>query len=109
MGKATWKKVSRTAGSDKGLFYHGKYDPGNGRAFLPLKLISKVMKIAVRKMSGGSKDETDPQNRMAYSCSADCAIFGIVQTGVGFFSEKRGKALVDIANGHILRGILGML
>lgn len=76
---------------------------------LPLKLISKVMKIAVRKMSGGSKDETDPQNRMAYSCSADCAIFGIVQTGVGFFSEKRGKALVDIANGHILRGILGML
>lgn len=72
---------------------------------LLLKIVKYFMKKTLGKMNGGKPDYRDPTFRMVFSCSADCALFGLVNTSSGTMPEKVAHGLLEIANGHFFRGI----
>lgn len=76
---------------------------------LILKAVIWVMCRILKKMYGARKDARNPQYRMAYFSSIDCALFGLVNSSGGKISEKVALMCLDIANGKIIRAISRLL
>ena len=76
---------------------------------IPVRIMKASMVRVLAKMNGGRVDFHNPQFRMSYSSSVDCALFGMVQTSGDGLPEHIAQGLVLMANGHFLKGIARML
>lgn len=74
-----------------------------------VKIVKYFMEKAIGKTSGGKVDYRNPTFRMAFSSSADCALFGLVISSCGSMPENVAYGILEIANGHMLRGIKRMM
>ena len=74
---------------------------------LLMKLIYRGIEESVAKRCGGKKDNENPEFRMLMSASADCPLRSMQISG----GIKGGllRGVLDVANGHPLRGILEMM
>ena len=61
------------------------------------------------KSFGGKKDLSDPAYRMMLICSTDCPMRAVVINANGAMNDGVAKGLVDMANGHYLRGLGKMI
>lgn len=73
------------------------------------RIVTFFIKKAIAKSNGGKADYRNATFRMAVSSSVDCALFGLVIFSCGAMPEKVAYGILDIANGHRLRGIRRMM
>jgi beta-glucosidase len=76
---------------------------------LIMKLQYKVTECIVAKSFGGKKDYGDPAFKMMMVCATDCPMRATVISSGGALSDGVARGLVEMANGHYLRGIKSML
>ena len=53
----------------------------------------------------GTKDPSDPQFRMMLVSATDCPLRASVINSAGQMSDALGRGLLQMANGHFLRGL----
>lgn len=53
----------------------------------------------------GTKDPSDPQFRMMLTSAVDCPMRSAVINSAGQMSDALGRGLLQMANGHFLRGL----
>ena len=73
------------------------------------RTVARVAKQVVIQRNNGIGDENDPNFRMMYSACIDSPMLNTCLLSEGSMSEKLGQAVVDSANGHTLRGIVGLI
>lgn len=83
---------------------------------LEMKDYSFIMKIQyvvteniIAKSFGGKKDYSDPAFKMMMVCATDCPLRASVISSGGAMSESLARGLLEMANGHYIRGIKAML
>ncbi len=74
-----------------------------------MKVQYKVTEHVIAKSFGGKKDLSDPAYRMMITCATDCPMRSVVLSSGGMMSESLAKGLLNMANGHYIKGILAML
>lgn len=76
-------------------------------------LVMRIMRYfiakTIAKMSGGKIDFSNSDFRMAYASSADSALFSMCIASGGAMPETIARGMLDIANGHLLRGLRQMV
>lgn len=83
---------------------------------LEMKDYSFIMKIQymvteniIAKSFGGKKDYSDPAFKMMMVCATDCPLRASVINSGGAMSDSLAEGLLEMANGHYIRGIKAML
>lgn len=76
---------------------------------LVMKLQYKVTEGIVAKSFGGKKDYADPAFKMMMTCATDCPLRAAVISAGGAMTDGLAQGLVEMANGHWIRGILCMV
>ncbi len=76
---------------------------------LVMKIQYKVTENIIAKSFGGKKDYSDPAFRMMLTCATDCPLRASVISSGGTLSDSVACGLVEMANGHFLRGVQAML
>ena len=96
-------------------------EPGKGQftldnTCLEMKDCSLVMKIQYRvteriiaRSFGGKKDYSDPAFKMMMICATDCPLRAVVISAGGSMTDSLAHGLLEMANGHFIRGIKAML
>ena len=74
---------------------------------LMIKIMYKAVEATVAKSFGGKKDYNDPTFRMMMMSSAECSFSGMKINGA--MNNHVLEGMLQIANGHPLRGIAEML
>lgn len=74
-----------------------------------MKIQYKVMENIIAKSFGGKKDYSDPAFKMMMVCAADCPLRAMVISSGGAVSDSLAQGLLEMANGHYIRGIKAML
>ena len=74
-----------------------------------MKIQYKVTEGIIAKGFGGKKDCSDPAFKMMMTCATDCPMRATVISAGGSMTEGLAQGLVEMANGHFLRGIRAML
>ena len=74
-----------------------------------IKIQYKVMENIIAKSFGGKKDYSDPAFKMMMVCAADCPLRAMVISSGGAVSDSLAQGLLEMANGHYIRGIKAML
>ena len=76
---------------------------------LVMKIQYKVTEGIIAKSFGGKKDYSNPAFKMMMVCATDCPLRASVISSGGTLSDSVARGLVEMANGHFLRGIRVML
>lgn len=76
---------------------------------LIMKIQYKVTENIIAKSFGGKKDYSDPAFKMMMVCATDCPLRASVISAGGSMSDSVAQGLLDMANGHYIRGIKAML
>ena len=76
---------------------------------LVMKIQYKVTEGIIAKGFGGKKDYSDPAFKMMMTCATDCPMRTAVISAGGSMTEGLAQGLVEMANGHFLRGVRAML
>ena len=76
---------------------------------LVMKIQYKVTEHIVARSFGGKKDMNDPAYRMMITCATDCPMRSVVISSGGMLSESLAEGLLQMANGHYIKGIITML
>lgn len=76
---------------------------------LVMKIQYKVTENIIAKSFGGKKDYSDPAFKMMMICATDCPLRAVVICSGGTVSDSLAKGLLEMANGHYIRGIIAML
>ena len=74
-----------------------------------MKIQYKVTENIIAKSFGGKKDYSDPAFRMMMVCATDCPLRAAVISSGGTMSDSLAQGLLEMANGHYIRGIKAML
>ena len=74
---------------------------------LIMKIMFKAVESTVAKGFGGKKDYSDPTFRMMMNSAADASLSGMKISGG--MNNYVLEGLLEMANGHFLRGIAAML
>lgn len=76
---------------------------------LVMKIQYKVTEDIIAKSFGGKKDYSNPAFKMMMICATDCPLRATVISAGGSMTDQMAQGLLEMANGHIIRGILTML
>lgn len=76
---------------------------------LIMKIQYKIMENIIAKSFGGKKDYSDPAFKMVMVCAVDCPLRAVVINAGGTMSDSLAQGLLEMANGHYIRGIKAML
>ncbi len=76
---------------------------------LVMKLQYKVTEHIIAKSFGGKKDYSDPAFKMMMICATDCPLRSTVISSGGSMTDSLAHGLLEMANGHFLRGLRAML
>ena len=76
---------------------------------LVMKIQYKVTEGIIAKGFGGKKDYSDPAFKMMMVCATDCPLRATVISAGGSMTDALARGLVEMANGHFIRGIRAML
>lgn len=76
---------------------------------LIMKIQYKVTERIIAKSFGGKKDYSDPAFKMMMVCATDCPLRATIISAGGAMSDSLAKGLLEMANGHYIRGIKAML
>ena len=76
---------------------------------LVMKIQYKVTEGIIAKSFGGKKDYSDPAFKMMMVCATDCPMRATVISAGGSMTDGLAQGLVEMANGHFLRGARAML
>ena len=74
-----------------------------------MKIQYKVTEGIIAKGFGGKKDYSDPAFKMMMTCATDCPMRAAVISAGGSMTDGLAQGLVEMANGHFLRGVRAML
>ena len=74
-----------------------------------MKIQYKVTENIIAKSYGGKKDMSNPSYRMTLICAVDCPLRAAVINSGGAMNDSLAKGLLQMANGHYLKGIAAML
>lgn len=74
-----------------------------------MKIQYKVTENIISKSFGGKKDDSDPSFKMMMVCATDCPLRAVVISSGGAMSDSLARGLLEMANGHYIRGIKAML
>jgi beta-glucosidase len=74
-----------------------------------MKIQYKITENVVAQSFGGKKDLSNPAYRMMLTCATDGPMRSVVMSSDGKMSEPLARGLLDMANGHFIRGIGKML
>lgn len=72
---------------------------------LIMKIQYKVTENIIAKSFGGKKDYSDPAFKMMIVCATDCPLRATIISSGGAVSDSLAKGLLQMANGHYIRGI----
>jgi len=75
---------------------------------LVMKIQYKVTENIIAKSFGGKKDYSDPAFKMMMICATDCPLRATVISAGGTMTDALAQGLLEMANGHFLRGIAAM-
>ncbi len=75
---------------------------------LVMKIQYKVTEHIIAKSFGGRKDYADPAFKMMMICATDCPLRATVISSGGAMSDSLAQGLLEMANGHFLRGLAAM-
>jgi beta-glucosidase len=103
-GRKDWPAVS--AEPRKGEYTLESTIAEMARTSLAARLIKYFMARSIAKANGGRNTTA---YKMAYASAVDCALFGIIQTSGGALPENVAMGILEMANGHVLRGMKMML
>lgn len=73
------------------------------------KIQYKVTEHIIAKGFGGKKDLSDPAYRMTLICAVDCPMRAVVINSGGAMSDAVAQGMVEMANGHWLKGLSAMM
>lgn len=76
---------------------------------LIMKIQYKVTEKIIAKSFGGKKDYSDPAFKMMMVCATDCPLRSVVISSGGIVTDSLAQGLLEMANGHFIRGIKAML
>ncbi|MDE7282509.1 MAG: glycoside hydrolase family 3 C-terminal domain-containing protein [Lachnospiraceae bacterium] len=74
-----------------------------------MKIQYKVTENIIAKSFDGKKDYSDPSFKMMMVCATDCPLRATVISSGGAVSDSLAQGLLEMANGHYIRGIKAML
>lgn len=74
-----------------------------------MKIQYMVTENIIAKSFGGKKDLNDPAYRMTLTCATDCPMRSVIISGGGAMSDSLAAGLLNMANGHYIKGIIAML
>ena len=74
-----------------------------------MKIQYKVTESVIAQGFDGKKDLSDPSYRMMLTCATDAPMRSVVISGGGKMSESLARGLLDMANGHYLKGLFKMM
>lgn len=74
-----------------------------------MKIQYKVTENIIAKSFGGKKDYSNPAFKMMMVCAVDCPLRAVVISSGGAVSNSLAQGLLEMANGHYIRGIKVML
>ena len=74
-----------------------------------MKIQYKVTEGIIAKSFGGKKDYSDPAFKMMMICATDCPLRATVISAGGSMTDQLAQGLLEMANGHLIRGIRAML
>ncbi|MDL2294974.1 hypothetical protein LJC60_10225, partial [Ruminococcaceae bacterium OttesenSCG-928-D13] len=75
---------------------------------LVMRVMRRIMAKTIAKMNGGKIDFSNSDFRMSYTSSVDSALFSLCIASGGTMPENIARGMLDIANGHLLRGLRRM-
>ena len=78
-------------------------------SFVVMKIQYKVTENIIAKSYGGKKDMSNPSYRMTLICAVDCPLRAAVINSGGTMNDSLAKGLLQMANGHYLKGIAAMV
>ena len=76
---------------------------------LIMKIQYKVTENIVAKSYGGKRDLSNPAYRMTLICATDCPLRAVVINSNGSMTDKLASGLLEMANGHYIRGIARLI
>lgn len=76
---------------------------------LVMKIQYKVTEGIIARSFGGKKNYSDPAFKMMMTCATDCPLRATVISAGGAMTDGVAQGLVEMANGHFLRGLKAML
>ncbi len=74
-----------------------------------MKIQYKVTENIIAKSFGGKKDYSNPAFKMMMVCATDCPLRATIISSGGTMSDSLAQGLLEMANGHYIRGIKAML
>ena len=74
-----------------------------------MRIQYKVTEKIIAKSFDGKKDYSDPAFKMMMVCATDCPLRAVVISSGGTVSDALAQGLLEMANGHFIRGIRAML
>lgn len=74
-----------------------------------LRIVKYFMIKTIAKSNGGKIDYKNNTFRMSVTSSVDCALFGLINNSGGAMPEGVAYGLLEIANGHFMKGIMRMI
>lgn len=112
--RALWEKamghpVALSSKPKKGAFTLDHSCTDMMESSLLMKLQYKVTELILARRFGGKKAHNNPVFRMMMSCAVDSPFrVAVINTG-GLVSDSLAKGIIEIANGHVFRGIAAMI
>ena len=67
------------------------------------------MENLIAKSYGGKKDYSNPAFKMTIVCATDCPLRTVVINANGSMTDAVPEGMLEIVNGHLMRGIRKML
>ena len=74
-----------------------------------MKFQYALTKALTSKVTGIKKDENDPAYKMMVTSALDCPMRSVVIHAAGRIKESFIRGLLDMANGHVIKGIKKMI
>ncbi len=74
-----------------------------------MRIQYKVTEGIIAKSFGVKKDMSDPSYKMMITCATDCPMRSVVISSGGAMSDSLAKGLLNMANGHFIKGLIAML
>lgn len=74
-----------------------------------MKIQYKITENIIAKSFDGKKDYSNPAFKMMMVCATDCPLRAVVISSGGTMTDSLAQGLLEMANGHYIRGIKAML
>lgn len=74
-----------------------------------MKIQYMVTERIIAKSYGGKRDYSNPAFKMTIICATDCPLRAVVINSNGAMSDKTARGLLEMANGHFIKGIIKMI